>query len=1110
MARKSMSTWRWVVLLTLGVLTMVAVAWAVAPWLGGLHFALAGSGRRAVEMLRSLEEEGRLTAAIASLDRDTYVIAAYALLSVAALGLVPRRAVRKERQLWMLSWVAAIGAPLADIGENVVARRLIDHVKPEVKDLAAIPAALPASDARDSIAGAVDAGKEVDHLAHWMLGWSLAKWMLLAVLVTWALSLLRQPMRPPHEGGRPDTRVPPPRTRDRARAPGDDPDRWKPVPDRVGISCSGGGVRSASFCLGALQALDDRGELARARYVTAVSGGSYLAAAAAVAEWTGTWKLAEDDKGVRVDPAKDLPAFATGSPEENWFRRNSSYLASDASEAAAGVARMLLGMLFNLLLLWLVVFAVARPVGWVMSSAAVHPELRAREPSVRIVRQPSLRPPEEAVDVTAVRSVDGATWEFDVVVRPRQEEEKVPRIEVWRPTLGTASAKETKSVELVPEAGLGRLDKGVVTILRQPRLAVKGEAQVPAEINGDVRRPTVVVQRQPKVRPEGGIAVVPEAGLGGRIEEVLKVVTTPRLRQYSGTTGRPRITVAGRHWQWGLGPLGLAVLLYLVKILVRSARRGVNGAFDWFIGVFGVLGLLLAVMYLVLPWSVQEIPPRLSRVVGVVPGVGTPPIGADRDAGSVLTVLLGVLGLSASSIVMTISKQFRRRPMLVLKAASVVVLLGLAYVTFTSLVQMAAANGVSGRLTGWGLGNTIRGVQDYQKWLVVLLVLLVLALLADAHSWSVFPYYKRRLSRAFFLHRPQSGRTAPLPYEVPVPFFRPDVPAATVHPQARIRPARDEDGEWTGPELVVCAAANTVDEGVAAAGRRSVSFTFSASEIGGPEVGYVETPVYFERMAYRRQRDLTIPAAVAMSGAAVSPAMGKASLGPVGRLLAVLNVRLGVWLPNPCWVDANRDRRWWGRPGWTYFARELLGQFRVDHRYVYVSDGGHWENLGLVELFRRGCTRIYCISAAGDGPTAFGTLGEALALAREEFGIEVDIELEPLRASVEIPKVEPKPDEGPARVLRRAAGAVALAPRPFAVGRFTYPPEPGKPDAEPVTGELYVFEANLTAGLPWDVNAHAERWPLFPDDSTADQLFGHRQFESYRRLGYAQVAAALD
>ena len=52
-----------------------------------------------------------------------------------------------------------------------------------------------------------------------------------------------------------------------------------PVEGKLGVCCSGGGIRSAAFSLGALQQLREQGELERAAYLAAVSGGSYIAAA---------------------------------------------------------------------------------------------------------------------------------------------------------------------------------------------------------------------------------------------------------------------------------------------------------------------------------------------------------------------------------------------------------------------------------------------------------------------------------------------------------------------------------------------------------------------------------------------------------------------------------------------------------------------------------------------------------------------------------------------------------------------------------------------------------------------------------------------------------------
>jgi hypothetical protein len=59
-------------------------------------------------------------------------------------------------------------------------------------------------------------------------------------------------------------------------------------------------------------------------------------------------------------------------------------------------------------------------------------------------------------------------------------------------------------------------------------------------------------------------------------------------------------------------------------------------------------------------------------------------------------------------------------------------------------------------------------------------------------------------------------------------------------------------------------------------------------------------------------------------------------------------------------------------------------------------------------------------------------------------------------------------------------------------------------------GTIVILEANLSAGLPWDVATWAEGHAIFPDDPTLDQNFDHRQFESYRRLGRFQMTKAFE
>ena len=76
------------------------------------------------------------------------------------------------------------------------------------------------------------------------------------------------------------------------------------------------------------------------------------------------------------------------------------------------------------------------------------------------------------------------------------------------------------------------------------------------------------------------------------------------------------------------------------------------------------------------------------------------------------------------------------------------------------------------------------------------------------------------------------------------------------------------------------------------------------------------------------------------------------------------------------------------RPRPSHLIAEVFGRNSVNHKFLYVTDGGRYENLGLVELLRRGCTRIFCLDASGG--RAFEALGDAIALARSEVGVEID------------------------------------------------------------------------------------------------------------------------
>ena len=284
-------------------------------------------------------------------------------------------------------------------------------------------------------------------------------------------------------------------------------------------------------------------------------------------------------------------------------------------------------------------------------------------------------------------------------------------------------------------------------------------------------------------------------------------------------------------------------------------------------------------------------------------------------------------------------------------------------------------------------------------------------------TWSLHPFYKRRLSSVFALRRVSvaaaSERSDGHSDLGGVPLRAPRAGRRRRRDRGRTRlrqagadlgdRAEAESGrDW--PTLIVCAAANISDPGATPPGRSVTSFTFSPHAIGGPLVGAVPMELLeraFDRpgkKAGRRRRDLTLPAAMAMSGAAISPSMGTKTRRPLTFLMALANIRLGVWVPNPRWARRfERDRglrERHDRPRPVYLLCELLGLNRIGNKYLYITDGGHYENLGLVELLRRGCTEIYCLDASGVGQDGadFEALGEAIALARSELAVEIEFD----------------------------------------------------------------------------------------------------------------------
>ena len=691
-------------------------------------------------------------------------------------------------------------------------------------------------------------------------------------------------------------------------------------PGRTGIACAGSGIRSAAFSLGALQALQEARELQRSDYLSAVSGGAYIAAAFAMVKktWAGPTPPTYPDRGWDdSDPRVVTTArgpFFPGSPEEQYLRNRSSYLAPGVAGKVRLGYRLLIGLAINLgfIALFIAIVSILLAIAY----GALFPALAGH------AGRPLHLPP----------------WAYGVPIA----------IAAGGVLLGLVSV-------LCHRAGPGTRDFTCAWSVRLLLLAVAAAALLDALplLLGLVR--TV---RAP-AEPLPNHAVPATAAPGALAVGAAGVVTA-----------------------------GSAILLQL-----RTEWRRVAAAVD------------------------EETRGRLRRARTVVRGATT----------FVLAVLIGP-----------------------------------ALVVLGSLIVMSAT-----------LNHDAAG----ERWVacaVLTAVFAALYALADLTTWSLHPFYRERLCSVFALKR------------VALPD---DVPPICSDTAAGVAVARDYDEPlmlsdtaiddlW--PELIVCAAANVSDDAATPPGRSVTSFTFSAERVGGPLVGQVPTRELEDCCADRQRAALTLPAAVAMSGAAISPAMGKKTRRRYRFLLALANVRLGVWVPNPRWAGRMQaERRTFGRPRPSYLLRELLGINPINARFLYVTDGGHYDSTGIVELLRRGCTNILCFDA-GNG--TLDALADAVSLARSELGVEIAF--------------------APGELAQLTPGDGGLCASDFVTATITYRDGP--------CGTLRYACPALTADSPADAAGHRRRDPQFPNDALYDQLYTDARFEAYRALGLRAAEHMLE
>ena len=369
--------------------------------------------------------------------------------------------------------------------------------------------------------------------------------------------------------------------------------------------------------------------------------------------------------------------------------------------------------------------------------------------------------------------------------------------------------------------------------------------------------------------------------------------------------------------------------------------------------------------------------------------------------------------------------------------------------------------------------------------LLVVLALLVVHLAGGAEAWSLAAFYRGKLRSAFATYR------VPVLGGVHAKAF---VNNDTAPPGQRVEPALSAlplrvPGTDTGTPLTICASATVSGRqvrthyGIPAL---SVTFTphsvrlFAPLEEDGLWQHYECPTTALDTLRGQIRPRLTTMMAVGASGAAVSPAMGRFRIGPVSMLLAFFNVRLGVWIPNPRYAAelAEKGRALPG-PGLGYLLKEFLGFHDPSDLYLYVTDGGHWENTALVELLRTCHHReIVCVDADSGPGNLAKSISRAIDLAQLECAASIALNLDVLRA---------EPDPSPGRDYSPRSVNLGLVRRTDG-------------DEERIS-VLWYSKPALTQDMPPQLLAYREVDPTFPRVSTVNQFFHVAQFSAYRDLG---------
>lgn len=876
------------------------------------------------------------------------------------------------------------------------------------------------------------------------------------------------------------------------------------------LCLSGGGIRSAALSLGVIQALADHNLLDKFNYLSTVSGGGYIGS------WLSAWlyrvrkfghgKSSDvlDRLGARRNPDVEVPPL-------DHLREYSNYLTPKLGLFSADTWASLAIVLRNIVVNWLILVPVLAILVTFVKLAAL--ALTAPAYPAPSILPPGWTPPpwtwvEIIIAVTCLLCGGLALgYKLGRLYLPAYSQFEHPGGETLADREANNAAQSYFIRRSLVPAMIGGLCfvwlafnqtmPGVIFAALFPNLwAPVPMACFAASIYAIALLVGHSCAKKLAGRGDGaahpfdidwktdGVSWLPAVGVfalmiwvGARFISWIGDPAT-NLVSFFGVAVQRETLIVIFGMPWFLQSTMLAHTIYL--LMNSASRRGeverewLGRASGWHF-IAGLAWIMLSAVVLLGPALYYNIP-KTVHVLTVVSGT--------------VTGLLGKSGLASATGASSDWKGFAANIGLALAGPLFAVLL---LILLSVVIDWAVFGYLLPCLPPDGRWDRCRGEAWWWpfswSWLLPLgvsaIVLLTADFFANINAFSLHAIYRNRLIRCFLggardPHRHPDGFT--------------DFDWDDDMRVAELWSSAPAEGEWRPFHVINMTLNLAATNRLAWQQRKAMPFSVTPFFCGNADLGYRRTEYYGGPHLPpgpdgEIRSGISLGTAVAISGAAVSSNMGYHSSMSLSFLLTFFNVRLGVWL-------GNTGGKWRGKrapytqPGPRFavpsLLRELFGMTTDESPYVYLSDGGHFEDLGLYEMVRRRCKWIVVVDGDQDGKRGFADLGNAVRKIWIDLGVRITFNASDLLAAEQDAKLKTIPY--------------------FAVGTVTYVSDPRDVDGRMPEGKILYIKPVVRGDEPAaDLIAYKRAYPTFPAQSTANQWFDESQFESYRRLGHLMI-----